>query len=71
MIADEKMHHSTVSSTTFPFLPGVNVLRQHIYTSLAEVQIQHEDDIAKYPLSKQTEDIFVENSGDHGNVLAD
>ena len=39
------------------------MLRQHIYTSLAEVQIQHEDEIAKYPLSKQSEDIFVENSG--------
>jgi hypothetical protein len=39
------------------------VLREHIYTSLSEVQIQHEDEIAKYPLSKQTDDIVVENAG--------
>jgi len=45
-----------------PIHEGVHVLRQHIYTSLAEVQIQHEDEIAKYPLSKQTQDIFVDNS---------
>jgi len=52
----------TMAGLPNPIHEGVGVLRQHIYTSLAEVQIQHEDDIAKYPLSKQTQDIFVDNA---------
>lgn len=52
----------TLAGLPQPIHEGVRVLREHIYTSLSEVQIQHEDEIAKYPLSKQTDDIVVENA---------
>uniref|UniRef100_A0A1B6KHM4 Far11/STRP C-terminal domain-containing protein n=1 Tax=Graphocephala atropunctata TaxID=36148 RepID=A0A1B6KHM4_9HEMI len=34
-----------------PIHEGVRVLKQHIYTSLAEIQVQQEEDIAKSPIS--------------------
>lgn len=34
-----------------PIHEGVKVLKQHIYTSLAEIQVQHEEDLAKSPIS--------------------
>nr|CAG4644598.1 EOG090X01YQ [Leptodora kindtii] len=40
-----------------PIHEGVRVLKQHMYVSLAEIQIQHEEDIARNPISKGNEDI--------------
>nr|CAG4649973.1 EOG090X01YQ [Sida crystallina] len=40
-----------------PIHEGVRVLKQHMYLSLSEIQIQHEDDITKNPVSKGNEEI--------------
>ncbi|CAF1125017.1 unnamed protein product [Didymodactylos carnosus] len=36
-----------------PIHESVKILKQHLYISLSEIQMQHEDEIAKYPLSKK------------------
>uniref|UniRef100_A0A1B6DA13 Far11/STRP C-terminal domain-containing protein n=1 Tax=Clastoptera arizonana TaxID=38151 RepID=A0A1B6DA13_9HEMI len=40
-----------------PIHEGVKVLKQHIYTSLTEIQIQKEEDIAKCPISTKESNI--------------
>ncbi|XP_077546429.1 striatin interacting protein isoform X4 [Haemaphysalis longicornis] len=40
-----------------PIHEGLRVLKQHMYTSLAEVQMKREEDIAKHPLSMKEHDI--------------
>jgi len=42
-----------------PIHEGVRVLKEHMYLSLTEVQIQREDDINKNPISKGHEEIVV------------
>ncbi|XP_075524935.1 striatin interacting protein isoform X2 [Dermacentor variabilis] len=40
-----------------PIHEGLRVLKQHMYTSLAEVQMKKEEDIAKHPLSMKEQEI--------------
>lgn len=40
-----------------PIHEGLRVLKQHMYTSLAEVQMKKEEDIAKHPLSMKEHEI--------------
>nr|CAG4635973.1 EOG090X01YQ [Eubosmina coregoni]SVE69657.1 EOG090X01YQ [Eubosmina coregoni] len=42
-----------------PIHEGVRVLKQHMYLSLTEVQIQREEDINKNPISKGQEEIML------------
>lgn len=39
-----------------PIHEGIKILKQHMYTSLAEIQIQKEEEIARNPLSYRDED---------------
>nr|CAG4635304.1 EOG090X01YQ [Artemia franciscana] len=40
-----------------PIHEGISVLKQHVYKSLAEIQIKREDEILQHPLSKGNEEI--------------
>ncbi|CAN8025131.1 unnamed protein product, partial [Ixodes persulcatus] len=47
---------TTLAGLPEPIHEGLRVLKQHMYTSLAEVQMKKEEDMAKHPLSmKETE----------------
>nr|CAG4638282.1 EOG090X01YQ [Cyclestheria hislopi] len=53
------LHNDRISLAGLPqpIHEGVRVLKQHMYLSLAEMQIQREDEIAKNPISKGNEEI--------------
>ncbi|XP_076338024.1 striatin interacting protein isoform X2 [Tachypleus tridentatus] len=44
---------SSLAGLPQPIHEGLKVLKQHMYTSLAEIQIKKEEDIAKHPLSQE------------------
>lgn len=43
---------TTLAGLPQPIHEGVEILRKHMYKSLAEVQIEREEDIAKHPISR-------------------
>jgi len=44
--------HQSLAGLPQPIHEGVKVLKQHMYTSLAEVQVKREEEITKNPLSR-------------------
>lgn len=44
-------NRSTTAGLPEPILEGLRTLQKHLYISLSELQIQKEDEIAKYPLT--------------------
>ncbi|XP_035213294.1 striatin-interacting protein 1-like, partial [Stegodyphus dumicola] len=44
---------TSLAGLPLPIHEGLKVLKQHVYVSLAEVQIKREDEISKLPLSKK------------------
>ncbi|CAG9771079.1 unnamed protein product [Ceutorhynchus assimilis] len=49
--------HNTLFGLPEPIHEGVRILNEHIYTSLAELQIQKEEEIARNPISIAEENI--------------
>ncbi|RWS25142.1 hypothetical protein B4U80_04181 [Leptotrombidium deliense] len=42
---------TTTAGLPEPILEGINILKQHIYVSLAELQMKREEEMAKFPLT--------------------
>ncbi|XP_064605544.1 striatin-interacting protein 1 homolog isoform X2 [Liolophura sinensis] len=49
--------HSSLAGLPHPIHEGVKVLKQHLYTSLSELQVKEEETINRNPLSKHEKEI--------------
>ena len=50
-------NRTTIAGLPEPILEGLRTLQKHLYISLSELQIQREEEIAKYPLTLEELDI--------------
>lgn len=49
--------HQTIAGLPQPIHEGIEVLKKHIYTSISEVQIEREIEIARSPLTRAEKDV--------------
>jgi len=50
-------NYETTAGLPKPICEGINILKRHLYTSLADVQIKREEEITRNPLTKGEEEV--------------